>query len=263
MTEWNAPEYDRIAGLQEAMAVEVLDRLPLTGSERVLDVGTGDGKIAALVASRLPGGTVVGVDASRDMVAFAATHFAPGAHGNLSFRVGDACRLGFQEEFDLAISFNALHWVHAQDAALGSIRTALKPCGRARLRLVPAGPRRSLEDVIEDTAHRPRWAAAFRGAPPPYLHLEPDDYAALARDAGFVVEAVERSDESWDFGSPEGFRSFAQVTFVEWTRRLADAERPAFIEDALAAYRGVACDRPGEEHCFKFYQMDVALRRPA
>jgi len=262
MTEWNAAEYDRIAGLQQVMAGEVLGGLSLSGSERVLDVGCGNGTITAAVAARLPSGSVVGVDPSRKMVEFAAQHFPTTVHRNLSFREGDACRLGFRDEFDLVMSFNALHWVHDQDAALRSIRSALKPGGRARLRLVPAGPRRSLEDIIEDTTRLPRWAPAFRGSSPPYRHLEPDEYAARSVRAGLVVESVERVDHCWNFGSTEAFRSFAEVTFVEWTRRLPECEQPGFIDDALDAYRRVACGGPGEEHCFKFYQMDVALRRP-
>jgi hypothetical protein len=47
--------------------------------------------------------------------------------------------------------FNALHWVPEQGAALRSIRCAMKPKGLARQRLVPAGERKSLENVIEET----------------------------------------------------------------------------------------------------------------
>ncbi|MBL9172643.1 MAG: class I SAM-dependent methyltransferase [Verrucomicrobiales bacterium] len=263
MTEWNAAEYDRIAGLQQAMAGEVLGLLRLSGSERVLDVGCGNGKITVEVASRVPSGSVVGVDPSHAMVEFATQHFSTPAHRNLSFRVGDARTLPFRDEFDQVISFNALHWVHEQDAALAGIRSALKPGGLAHLRLVSAGPRKSLEDVIEETAHQPRWAAAFQGVPAPYLHLDPEDYAARARGAGFAVDTVTRADHSWNFGSREAFRAFAQVTFVEWTRRVPESDRPRFIEDALDAYQPVARQRPGEEHCFKFYQMDVSLRRPS
>lgn len=45
------------------------------------------------------------------------------------------------------------------------------------------------------------------------------------------------------------------VTFVEWTKRLPDEEKPAFVTDVLDRYRVVA----GEEGVFKFYQMDVTL----
>jgi trans-aconitate 2-methyltransferase len=35
MTEWDAPEYARLSGLQQAMAEEVLALLDLKGKERV------------------------------------------------------------------------------------------------------------------------------------------------------------------------------------------------------------------------------------
>ena len=57
MTEWDAAEYSRRSALQEAMAEEVLALLDLKGSERVLDVGCGDGKITAEIATRVPRGS--------------------------------------------------------------------------------------------------------------------------------------------------------------------------------------------------------------
>src|SRR5688572_9069306 len=141
MTEWQASDYHRESGLQQAMADEQLSRLTLEGGERVLDVGCGDGKITAEIAARVPRGSALGVDPSRDMIAFASSRFVPSAQANLRFEVADARRLPYRNEFDLVVSFNALHWVPEQDEALGSIRAALKPEGRALLRFVPNGQR--------------------------------------------------------------------------------------------------------------------------
>jgi trans-aconitate 2-methyltransferase len=143
MTEWDAAEYSRRSSLQEAMAQEVLALLDLKGSERILDVGCGDGKITAEIAARASKGSVVGVDPSQDMISFAQKHFGAAALPNLRFLVADARRLPFQNEFDLVVSFNALHWVHEQEAALSSIHSTLISGGRAQLRLVPAGARKS------------------------------------------------------------------------------------------------------------------------
>src|SRR5262245_45734498 len=161
MTEWHASDYNRQSSLQQALAEEQLGRLTLNGDERILDVGCGDGKITAQIAARVPRGSVLGVDPSRDMIAFASSHFGPPAHANVRFEVADARRLPYRNEFDLVVSFNALHWVPEQDAALASIHAALRPGGRALLRLVPSGRRESLEDVIEEVRHRARWAGSF------------------------------------------------------------------------------------------------------
>ena len=96
-------------------------------------------------------GTVLGVDSSADMIASARHQFGPEVRPNLRFEVADARQLAFRHEFDLVVSFNALHWVPDQDQALRSIRSALKSTGTAQLRLVPAGQRKSLENVIEET----------------------------------------------------------------------------------------------------------------
>src|SRR5882724_13059152 len=127
MTEWNAVDYSRCSSLQEAMGQEVLALLDLSGSERILDVGCGDGKITAQIAFCASKGSVVGVDPSRDMISFASSHFGPATLPNLRFEVADARRLPFKNEFDLVISFNALHWIPEQQTALSSIRSALVP----------------------------------------------------------------------------------------------------------------------------------------
>jgi trans-aconitate methyltransferase len=259
MVEWNASDYNRQSNLQQAMAQEQLGLLTLEGAERILDVGCGDGKITADIAARVPRGSVVGVDPSRDMVEFAASHFGPPAHANLRFEVADARHLNFQNEFDLVVSFNALHWVAEQDLALGSIRAALRPKGQSLLRFVSRGPRKCLEDVIEDVRHRARWAGYFPGFRKPHAHFTLEEYRALAERCRFRVLSLRVEDKIWDFKTREAFAGFARATFVAWTRCLPEGERQAFIAEVLDAYQAEAADNPQEANTFKFYQMGIAL----
>ncbi len=259
MTEWDAADYAQISGLQQAMAAEVLALLDLQGSERVLDVGCGNGKITAEIAARLPKGSVLGVDPSHGMIAFASHNYGPENRPNLRFETGDARHLPYRNEFDLVVSFNAVHWVPQQDQALRSIHSALKPRGRAQLRLVPKGPRKSLEDVLEETRLSERWARYYHDFHDPYLHLTPEEYAQLAERNGLNVVGVHTADKAWDFKTRSAFFAFGSVTFVEWTRYLPENERPAFVVDVLDRYQAVAADRPSEENSFKFYQMDITL----
>src|SRR5262245_22592255 len=259
MTEWNATEYSQQSGLQKAMAAEVLALLEFEGSERVLDIGCGDGKITAEIAARVPRGAVVGVDASRDMITFASSHFDPTVRPNLRFEVADARLLPFRNEFNRVVSFNALHWIPEQDAALSSIRSAMTPDGQALLRLVPKGDRKSLENVIEEIRRSARWLAYFHEFHDPYLHLTPEQYAAAAERNGLRVLRTHTEAKVWNFKSRSAFFEFSSVGFVEWTRRLPEAERPEFINEVLDHYQSVAADRPGEENTFKFYQMDITL----
>lgn len=259
MTEWNAPEYARLSGLQAAMADEAIALLDLKGTERVLDVGCGNGKITAEIAARVPRGSVLGVDASAAMIAFASGDADRTSHPNLQFAVANAGHLPFQHEFDLIVSFNALHWIPEQADALRSIHSALKPDGLAQLRLVSKGERKSLEDVIEETRRSALWARYFEGFHDPYLHLPPEQYAALAERQGLEVRRLHTEAKAWDFESRSAFLAFSSVTMVEWTQHLPEAERTAFITDVLDRYQPVAADVPGEENLFRFYQMDITL----
>jgi trans-aconitate 2-methyltransferase len=268
VTEWNAVEYARLSALQAAMAEEVLGLLRgrLRGDERVLDVGCGNGKVTREIAAFVPRGSVVGVDASAKMVEFAANGTGaesgastPAASGNVTFEVCDARRLTFRDEFDLVVSFNALHWIPEaeQPLALRGICAALKPDGAVQLRMVARGERKSLENVIEETAMSPRWEKYFVGHRDPYLHVSPEEYAALAEQCGLRVQRVEMNDHAWNFGSPAGFAAFGVVTFVEWSQHVPEPERMDFVHDALTRYSPVA----GDDHTFRYYQMDIAARR--
>ena len=129
-SEWNAAGYARISSLQEVMAHEALALLSLRGDERVLDVGCGQGKITAQIAARVPRGGVVGIDPSRGMIDYAMAHFDATTEANLRFEVADARALAFNAEFNLVVSFNALHWIPQQDQALQSIRPSIRTDGR-------------------------------------------------------------------------------------------------------------------------------------
>jgi trans-aconitate 2-methyltransferase len=261
MTEWHASDYHRESSLQQAMAAEQLARLTLDGCERILDVGCGDGRITAAIAARVPCGSVLGVDPSRDMIAFATHNFGPPAHPNLGFEVADARRLPYRDEFDLVVSFNALHWVPEQAAALQSIRAALKPGGRALLRMVSRGPREALEDVIEEVRKQERWASHFAGFRQPFAHFTLDEYRALAEQAGLQVVHLTAEDKAWDFQTRAAFAAFARATFVEWTQHLPKSEWESFITDVLDRYQTVAASNASEANTFKLYQMEVELLR--
>ncbi len=115
--------------------------------------------------------------------------------------------------------------------------------------------------MIEETRLSSRWSGFFEGFRDPYLHLTPDEYAALAEQNGFRVDRIHTAAKAWDFETREAFLAFSSATMVEWTRLLPESDKPVFITDVLDRYQPVAADKPGEENTFKFYQMDIRLIR--
>lgn len=262
MTEWDASDYNRISTLQRVLAEEHLALVKLQGNERVLDIGCGDGKVTAELAARVPRGAVLGIDPSQRMIEFAQGHFGPDQTPNLRFEVGDARTLAFREEFDLVVSFNALHWAREHDQVLRGIRQALKPGGRAVLEFVPGGDPNALELCMEDVRQRPRWAKHFTGFANPMHHFLPAESRKLAEEAGLIVNRLLVEHGLWDFGGRQAFAGFVHGTLVAWVQRVPEAEQGAFIDEVLDLYRQrnseLGTEKPG---LFRYLQMIVDLRK--
>jgi SAM-dependent methyltransferase len=85
-----------------------LDRLEAS-PRKVLDLGTGTGKAARVVAERFPEAEVVGVDLAPEMVAEAGRLLPAELHGRVTFAAADGADLPFQEHaFDLVVLQNAI-----------------------------------------------------------------------------------------------------------------------------------------------------------
>ncbi len=182
VADWDGALYEKVNGLQRWLAARSLAGLELRGDERLLDVGCGDGQVTALLAARLPTGSVLGIDASPRMVDTAREHAVAG--GRLEFDAGDVLSMPFVAEFDVIVSFNVLHWVHDQRRAFARIGAALRPGGWALLQFVCGGSRPSLEATAMQICETARWRGWFHDFPPPFVHPAPDEVRATADAAG-------------------------------------------------------------------------------
>jgi tRNA (cmo5U34)-methyltransferase len=96
-----------------------------SGARRLLELGTGTGETARRVLARHPGATLVGIDASADMLAAARL---PGAELRVA-RLQDPLPDG---PFDLAFSALAVHHLDGPDKAdlFSRVAAVLEPGGR-------------------------------------------------------------------------------------------------------------------------------------
>src|SRR5262249_55503137 len=116
MAHWDtsyARDYERLwSPVIKPMAEPVLQRLPLTGARRVLDIGAGCGALAPSLRAGAPGAEIVGIDYSLPMLRHAHGRGVPVA-------VMDATSLGLSSSrFDAALSAFVLFAVDDPAAAL-------------------------------------------------------------------------------------------------------------------------------------------------
>src|SRR5918995_6614201 len=75
--------------------------------ERVLDVGTGTGEAALLLAREFPTARVRGIDLSEEMIRSAQAKVGLDPEGRIAFRVADAASLPYEaDSFDLVAQLN-------------------------------------------------------------------------------------------------------------------------------------------------------------
>jgi len=104
-----APDWDRRDRNQSdylaALAAGLLHVVP--APERALDVGTGTGAAALLVAREFPRARVRGLDISEEMIRRATARVGLDPEGRVAFKLGDASALPWGEEsFDLLTQLN-------------------------------------------------------------------------------------------------------------------------------------------------------------
>jgi trans-aconitate 2-methyltransferase len=238
------------------MASQVLAAVELRGDEHVLDIGCGDGRISARIATEFVAkGTVCGIDASADTIGFAQRRHADVS--NLHFIVVDTRRMHLHGSFDAAVSFNALHWVPDLLPALRGLRAVLVPGGRAWLRLVTQGPSTSIETIAEQVRHEAAWAPLFVGVDDPFLRLDAEQVATLALRADLGVLRLRTRLEQWDFGTRAALLGFCRAGFGAWIDRLPARRRDGFVDAVLDRYFAMRED--AAPTVLRFYQTDLAL----
>ena len=145
----------------------------LAPGETVLDLGSGAGIDCFLAARRVgPGGRVIGVDMTPEMLERARRNAAEGGYDTVEFRLGEIEALPVADEtVDVIISNCVLNLSSAKDRALAEAYRVLRPGGRVVVsdmvseRPVPAVLANDLDAVAACLpTHRQTYLDQFRAA---------------------------------------------------------------------------------------------------
>ena len=172
-SKWNAADYARVGSFVAELGAAALDLLDPKPGERILDIGCGEGTLTRKIIDR--GATVVGIDASPEMIAAARTN-------GVDALLLPAEDMQFFAEFDAAFSNATLHWVLQKEQAARAIFRALRSGGRFAGEMGGEGNIARLQQTVDEEM-------ILRGYAPPVdahnWYPAPEDFASVYEAAGF------------------------------------------------------------------------------
>ncbi len=176
---FGGPIGDLVASQQAAV---LLDFLGDVRGRAVLDVGTGTGRAALLMAAA--GANVTGVDASEEMLLVARAR-AVGEPGTLKFSTGDAHALDFPDRsFDIAVSLRVV--MHTP----GWTRSVDELCRVSRHLVILDYPSVRSAALVQSVVRRVLYA--FGARTEPYRVFSDGAISAALAKNGFRVRASHR-----------------------------------------------------------------------
>jgi trans-aconitate 2-methyltransferase len=236
MHRWDPKVYEKSSSAQQRWARELLLKISVRGDERILDIGCGDGKITAEIASNVPMGSVTGIDNSLEMLGFARERFPPSAWPNLDFQYGDASDLRYEGEFDLVLSFACLHWVQDHGPVLEGIRRSLKNGGKVLMQFGGQGNAAGILEVVDGLISEEKWYGYFKGFRFPYGFFSPVEYRTWLSRAGLAELRVELVAKDMVQKGREGLLSWFRATWLPYTERVPEDLREDFISEVVDRY---------------------------
>lgn len=227
MNDWDARFYRRHTGFVSDLGQPVLDLLDPRPGERILDVGCGDGILAAQLVER--GCEVVAIDSSPDMVTAARGR---GVDARLLDAVDLAATAELDGRFDAVFSNAALHWMHPMGAVVRGMARVLQPSGRLVAELGGEGNIERIRSAIYKALER----RGIRGPDvDPWHFPSPEEYSGLLEACGFRIELIEHFERPTAL--PTGIANWMESVGKPFLGAVPARDRQDFlseVEDRLA-----------------------------
>ncbi len=259
---WDARDYAQHSSIQFLWALELIRKLELKGHEHVLDIGCGDGKVTAKIASLLQDGFVLGVDSSDSMISLAKERYPANIYPNLRFQQENAYALPFREEFDVIFSSASLHWILDHQPVLQGIYQGLKFGGKILLQMGGQGNAQDLLHVLSIVITSEEWIEYFDHFDFPFGFYGPDEYHSWLKKAGLHARRVELIPKDMAHPSQESFMGWIRTVWLPYTQRVPVERRDEFISQVTRKYLAYyPTDEKGVTH-IKLVRLEVDAFKP-
>jgi trans-aconitate 2-methyltransferase len=235
LKDWDGAAYQRVSDPQFRWGMRVVERAALAGTETVVDVGCGSGRLTAELLERLPRGRVIAVDASPSMLATARQTLARFGD-RVEFLAGDALELDLEQAADVVFSTATFHWILDHDKLFRVLYRALRPGGRLVAQCGGVANLAILKGRADELARATRFAPFFRAWQNQLNFATPEETAARLKAAGFAEVETALESAPTPFDSEPAYRQFvATVVLRTYLAAITDeARREEFLTEMVA-----------------------------
>jgi trans-aconitate methyltransferase len=253
----DAKTYHNNSSVQSQVALETIDLIPWQGTERVLDIGSGDGKITTLLAKRA--GLVLGIDVSQAMIDFASSHYGQTEYPNLAFLKMDGAELAFEARFDRVVSFSSLHWILDQEKVLKATYRALVPEGRICFHIYGVNLM-NITEIGTLLARSEKWAPYFPAYKQERVFFTEEGYRDLLEQAGFEDIEINGSWRETIFAHRQAMADFARP-LLNWIYHLPLELQREFVEEVVDGIVSLGGLTEKGEICYRTFNLQVVATK--
>ncbi|MFZ4701805.1 MAG: class I SAM-dependent methyltransferase [Candidatus Methylumidiphilus sp.] len=226
-----AKKYEDLSDKQFEHGKLLIADLAIKPGEKVLDVGSGTGRLTEYVADIVGlEGEAVGVDPLPLRIDIAQQK----RRANLSFGIAPAEDLSqfADASFDAAYFNSVFHWLEDKHTALTEVARVLKPGGRLGISAASKERPHSLQGVVRDVLSRePFNQHGEQGFDGPLFKLDVAETIALLDTAGFSVTSAEIKTFTDYFDAPQTVIDFSlSSSFGNFLGKLPAEVKLAAIE---------------------------------
>lgn len=226
--EFDGEKYKQASEQQKAWGRKLIAGLEFRGSEKILDLGCGDGVLTVELAKLVPGGFALGIDASESMIETAKKY---NAGANVRFELLDINAIEFESEFDMVFSNATLHWVKDHKKLLSNVFKTMKDKGVARFQFAGDGNCSNLIRILKEAISAKEYASYFTELDWPWYMPAVDEYRALLDEATFAEKKVWSENTDRHFENAEAMTKWIdQPSLVPFLGFIAGKDRQQFRE---------------------------------
>ena len=240
---WSSNHYNSAAGFVPKLATKVVQYLDVQPTDRILDIGCGDGSLTSQIAQACSSGQVLGLDASKSFIQTAQEKYTS---ANCHFQYQDCskletCSQAFAGEgWDKVFSNAAMHWILRQSESrvpfFRNVSQALKAGGKFVFEMGGSGNVAEVQAAATAALIHAGVGVEEAREANPWFFPSTTWMEGTLSDAGFDVEVCEHEYRATKLNpdtedKSAGLEGWVKLMCADFIEKVAEEKRDGVVKE--------------------------------